>query len=192
MKAAASGARADGSPKHVVAYVAAGSDVEPHRNLPEALRLLRRRVEVTGVSTFYRTPAVGADGRAIPGRASFVNGVLEVRTALGAAELRSQVLRAIERRLGRRRTADRCAPRPIDLDLVLYGSEVVEGRGWRVPSRDLSRPFVALPLLELAPDVVLPPAGEALSCLWSGATVAAYGMSPDAAVTALLREVLRT
>jgi 7,8-dihydro-6-hydroxymethylpterin-pyrophosphokinase len=77
----------------------------------------------------------------------------------------------IERRLGRKRTADKFAPRPIDLDIVLYGEHVLglviehsDGQTEMIiPARDtLMHAYVALPLADLAPDFVHPLTGETL------------------------------
>jgi 2-amino-4-hydroxy-6-hydroxymethyldihydropteridine diphosphokinase len=96
----------------------------------------------------------------------FLNGVLEIRTLLSPSELLERFAQ-IENDLGRTRPGNRYAPRTMDLDLLLFGSD--EGPGsspeWKVIAEGgvmahvdiLKRGFVALPLLELAPDLVLPP-----------------------------------
>lgn len=185
----------------VIAYVAVGSNIEPGRNVPAAVEMLGEQVEVCGVSTFYRTPAVGPDGQTRPVRPGsrqvaaddFLNGVLAVRTARPARELKFDVLRAIEDRLGRVRSADKYAPRTIDLDIVLYGQAVIDEPDLEVPARDVDRPFVALPLLELAPELVLPHTRQPLACLWSGGRAAAARMTmvPDERTTELLKELCR-
>jgi 2-amino-4-hydroxy-6-hydroxymethyldihydropteridine diphosphokinase len=171
-----------------VAYISVGSNIDPERNVLEALRMLAQRVQVTGVSTFYRTPAVGPDGRDRPDWPEFLNAVIEAHTELTARELKFGVLRPIEEALGRRRTGDPYGPRPIDLDLILLGRQVIDEPGLRLPSSDLRRPFVALPLLELCPDMVLPGSGEVLSCSWPSGPVA--GMRPDAETTEAVRRLI--
>ena len=142
-----------------VAYVGVGSNVDPEANVPAALRRLARRVRVTGSSTFYRTAALRA-----PGTPDFVNGVWRVETELGPRELKFEVLRPIEEELGRRRTADTYAPRTIDLDVLLCGAAVVREPDLTLPDPDiLERPFVAVPLWELAPDLTLPGSGRRLA-----------------------------
>jgi len=177
----------DGPPAET-AYVAVGSSIDPEVNVRAALELLRRRVDVTGVSTFYRTAALSASGEPDAEAPEFLNGVFEVRTDVGPRRLKLEVLRPIEDRLGRVRTADRYAPRPIDLDVVLCGERVVDEPGLKLPAADVRRPFVAWPLLELAPDLVLPDTGEALSCLWRGGP--GGGLRPDPDLTRELREAL--
>jgi 2-amino-4-hydroxy-6-hydroxymethyldihydropteridine diphosphokinase len=172
----------------VAAYVAVGSNIEPRRNIAAAMALLRRRVPVTGVSTFYRTGPIDADGSRREGEDDFLNGAFAVRAACGARALKFDVLRPIEERLGRVRGPDRHAARTIDLDVILYGDEVIDEPDLEIPSRDLERAFVAIPLLELGPDIVLPGARQPLSCLWPGGAVA--GMKPDAEFTRMLKGAL--
>jgi len=66
--------------------------------------------------------------------------------------------------LGWKRTADKYAPRPIDLDVLLHGAAVVREPDLTLPDPDiLERPFVAVPLWELAPDLALPGSGRRLA-----------------------------
>jgi len=96
----------------------------------------------------------------------FLNGVVKVRTGLDALTLKLDVLRGIESVLGRVRTADAHAARTIDLDILLYDSAIIEEPKLRIPDPDIrERPFLAIPLLELAPDLVLPDTGERLAAL---------------------------
>jgi 2-amino-4-hydroxy-6-hydroxymethyldihydropteridine diphosphokinase len=147
-------------------FVGVGSNIEPEENVRRALGLLARQVRVRAVSTFYRTPAIGErDGP------PFFNGVVEVSTSLPPRALKLDVLRRIEAQLGRRRGPDPNAPRPIDLDLVLYGDRVepVEKDGLVLPDPDIvRRPFLALALFELAPGLVLPDSRRALRDVMAG------------------------
>ena len=143
------------------AFVSVGANIDPERNVVEALRLLGRRVCVIGVSTFYRTEAIGR-----PPPQDFLNGVWKVATNVSPRALKFDILRDIERRLGRLRTADRYAARTIDLDVILHGDAVIDEPDLHIPDPDIrTRAFVAVPLLELAPDLRLPDTGEALATL---------------------------
>ena len=127
-------------------------NLEPGKNLPWALDLLRERAELAAVSTFYRTAAIER-----PEQPDYLNGVAMVRFDGDARTLKFGVLRTIEDTLGRVRTADRYAARTIDLDLLLFGGEVVDGDGLVLPDPDLwHRPFLAAAVLELSPDLVVP------------------------------------
>lgn len=133
------------------AYVGVGSNVEPERNILSALMLLLPE-GLASVSTVYRTEPVGA-----PGQPRFYNCVAELFTGRPPVELKYSVLRRIEEKLGRRRNADRYSPRQIDLDLIVYGSIETNSDGLTLPDPDIfKRAFLAIPLLELAPDLILP------------------------------------
>jgi 2-amino-4-hydroxy-6-hydroxymethyldihydropteridine diphosphokinase len=139
-----------------LAYIGLGSNVSPQANIPRALELLSQAVRLSALSTFYRTAPVGPSGQP-----PFVNGVAQVRTDLPPRPLKFEVLRRIEAALGRRRGPDKYAPRPIDLDVLLYGDLIVDEPDLVLPDPDLrTRPFLAAALLELAPAMVLPVAGS--------------------------------
>ena len=167
------------------AFVGVGSNIEPEVNVVEGLRRLGAATRLAAVSTFYRTAPLGA-----PGAPAFANGVVRVETELEPRALQFEVLRGIEAVLGRVRGADRNAPRELDLDLLLWGEAVVCEPDFRLPAPELlERAFVALPLLELAPGLVLPGDGRSLAEVSSG--MSAAGMEPLAALTRRLRtEVL--
>jgi 2-amino-4-hydroxy-6-hydroxymethyldihydropteridine diphosphokinase len=144
------------------AFLSVGSNLAPEENVPAALGLLLATpgVEITGISTFYWTPplaAPGAPADSVAGDPDFLNGVVEIRTSLDPESL-AEALGTIETALGRVPSEDRYAPRTLDLDLLLYESHP------HPPHRDIrARPWVALPLLELAPDLRLPPDGISLA-----------------------------
>ncbi|MCP4600391.1 MAG: 2-amino-4-hydroxy-6-hydroxymethyldihydropteridine diphosphokinase [Proteobacteria bacterium] len=143
----------------IVAFVAVGSNISPERNITEALRALRRLTPVKAISTFYRTPPLKR-----PNQSKFINGVWKITTTRSPEEMKFDVLRRIEKELGRDRTEDTHAPRSIDLDLILYGDEIVEESDLHIPDPDIRRrPFIAIPLLELAPDLTWPNTDECLS-----------------------------
>jgi 2-amino-4-hydroxy-6-hydroxymethyldihydropteridine diphosphokinase len=165
-------------------FVGVGSNVDPEVHVRHALVRLHETVGVLGVSTFYATPALGR-----PSDPPFVNGVVELGDRLPPAPLK-ELLSRIEDAEGRRRTGDRFAPRSIDLDLLLHGDAVSVAPGLHLPHADVTgRRFVALPLLELAPDLVLPGSGLHLESIV--AELPAHRMEPLAGLTRALREVLR-
>ena len=169
-------------PAPVIAYVAVGSNINPERNVDWALGELARQVEVTGVSTFYRTKPLG--DRAQP---RFVNGVWRIATTIPARRLKYEVLRGIEAAVGRVRSADPNASRELDLDLVLYGDLVIDEPGLKLPDAEiLERPFVALPLLELEPELVLPGGGVPLAA--AAVVNRTTELEPLPALTARLEE----
>ena len=109
---------------------------------------------VVAVSTLRETDPVG-----ITDQPRFVNGVAALETELKPREL-LDVLLAVERRLGRER-GQRWGPRTIDLDLLLYGDEVVDETGLTIPHPRLhERRFVLEPLADIAPKLVVPGYGR--------------------------------
>jgi 2-amino-4-hydroxy-6-hydroxymethyldihydropteridine diphosphokinase len=155
------------------AFIAVGSNIDAERNVEAALELLGRRVRIVAVSRFYRTPALGASGSP-----DFLNGVVEIETELEPRELKQRVLLEVESELGRERGAEKNAPRTIDLDLVVHGDMVCREEGLLLPAPEiLERAFIALPLLELEPQLVLPgtdrPLRELVAGLSSGEMVPA-------------------
>lgn len=117
-----------------------------------AVRCLASETRVTGISMVYCTKAIGRQDQP-----HYFNCVVEVDTEEPPAQMKHGTLRAIESRLGRARSEDKYAPRTIDLDLILYGDLAIDSDGIRLPDPEiLERPFLAIPLFELAPDLVLP------------------------------------
>ena len=167
------------------AYVSAGSSIEPQKNLLAALGLLQAQVRVSAVSTVYRTPALGR-----PEDPDFLNCVFEIQTTLPPRALRSKVLRPAEDSLRRERTDDKWGPRTCDLDLILYGSMVSAEEGLRLPHPDVTRWFVRVPLVELAPELELPGTGERLADL-ADAEGGAEAGEPLPDFTELLRGKLK-
>jgi len=83
--------------------------------------------------------------------------VVEIETNFSPEELKYKVLRKIEKDLGRRRSRDKYASRTIDLDLILYDELIVKGDNFTLPDPQIAkRPYLAIPLYELNPALVLP------------------------------------
>ncbi len=142
-----------------IAYVGLGA------NLGDRETTIRRAVELLGaqrISTLIETEPWGyAD------QPSFLNGVAEVETEEGPRALLERLLE-VERGLGRTREGPRYGPRTVDLDLLLYGDELIDEAGLTVPHPRLhERAFVLEPLAELAPQLVVPGRGR-VSVLLAG------------------------
>ena len=112
-------------------------------------------------SRLYRTAPVGGIEQA-----DFINGVAQLATTLAPQDL-LQGLFAIERAHGRDRDIEqRWGPRTLDLDLLLYGDDVIHADGLNVPHpRIAERAFVLVPLVEIAPQAMIPGHGTALEVL---------------------------
>ncbi len=133
------------------AFIGIGSNIEPAKNVRAAVLSLAQQTRLLGISTVYRTDALDR-----PEQPPYFNCVVEIETEALPAEVKHGLLRPIEHSLGRRRTSDKYAPRTIDLDLIVYGDWAMDAEGIKLPDPDvLVRPFLATPLCELAPDLVL-------------------------------------
>jgi 2-amino-4-hydroxy-6-hydroxymethyldihydropteridine diphosphokinase len=142
------------------AYVAVGTNLgDRWAHLAAAGSALRATpgVEVVGASRVWDTPPMG------PPQPRYLNAVLALETALPARDLLA-ALRGIEAAAGRTRAGPRWGPRTLDLDLLLYGDETIAAPDLVVPHPGLaSRRFVLAPLAELAPELVVPGLGRAVS-----------------------------
>jgi len=140
------------------AIVLIGSNIERERNLPEAIRMLRRTALITveRVSRFYESPSVGGP----PDAPDFFNAAAYICTELEPLELR-EALRSIEAELGRERSDDPNAPRRIDLDIAYYGDTEFNTDGWVLPDPMAeTAPHAAIPIAEVAPDWIHPSDGR--------------------------------
>lgn len=138
----------------MTAYIAMGANVGDRRgNISDALKRLGETegVSVIRVSELIEAAAVGGP----EGAPAFLNGAAEVRATLGPEALLSRLLE-IERQLGRERR-EKWGPRTIDLDLLLYGDQVIDQPGLTVPHPLMhERAFVLRPLAQIAPEVLHP------------------------------------
>jgi 2-amino-4-hydroxy-6-hydroxymethyldihydropteridine diphosphokinase len=135
----------------VIAYIGIGSNVgDREANCRKAVELLAEAGGIIALSSLYRTEPVGYHEQE-----DFINAVAAVETDREPGEL-LQVCRSIEDRLGRKRGL-RWGPRTADLDILLYGDQVINQAGLSIPHPRLAvRKFVLAPLAEIAPDAVDP------------------------------------
>jgi 2-amino-4-hydroxy-6-hydroxymethyldihydropteridine diphosphokinase len=144
------------------AFIGLGSNLEnPAAQLQSALRDLGRmpQTEVLAQSSFYRSAPVG-----YLDQPDFCNAVAKLSTGLAPHQLLQQLLE-IEHAHGRERTF-RNAPRTLDLDVLLYGELQLDEPGLTLPHPQMHlRAFVLQPLLEIAPDCVVPGQGAVESLL---------------------------
>ncbi len=145
-----------------LAYVGIGANLGPREEtLRRAVELLGRAdgVEVVGVSELRETDPVG-----VIDQPPFLNGAVAIETMLPARALLDLLLE-IERSLGRVR-GERWGPRIVDLDLLVYGNEVVDEPGLHVPHPRLhERRFALEPLADLNPELEIPGRGTVSALL---------------------------
>jgi 2-amino-4-hydroxy-6-hydroxymethyldihydropteridine diphosphokinase len=148
------------------AYLSLGSNLEPQAHLRAALLELRARFGDIAVSPVYRFPAVGFAGP------DFLNLAAAMDTDLDAPAL-DQWLHALEDRHGRRRDVPRYSSRTLDIDIVLFGDQVIDGPGHlQVPRKELQESFVLQPLADIAAKVVHPTLKRTIAELWRAGVTA--------------------
>ncbi|MDX9864378.1 MAG: 2-amino-4-hydroxy-6-hydroxymethyldihydropteridine diphosphokinase [Anaerolineaceae bacterium] len=115
-----------------------GSNIEPEKYLPRAVNLLQQQMAVIQTSSVWESQAIGSEGP------NFLNAAVLALTQLNADSLKEQVLRPMEVQLGRVRTADKNAPRTIDIDLILFDQHVLDAALWQYA-------HCAVPVAEILP-----------------------------------------
>ena len=155
---------AEGTGPRGVAAIALGSNLhssfgDREANLREAVRRVGSLGSVRAVSRFHDTSPVG-----LLEQPRFLNGALLLETTMRPEGLLDALL-SIERGMGRDRAlAVEKGPRVIDLDLLLYGDEVLSSARLRLPHPAMhTRAFVLEPMAEIAPEMVHPMLGRTIS-----------------------------
>lgn len=141
----------------ITAYLGIGSNLDnPVAQVRLALKSLAAVPDsrLLGQSSLYRSAPLGPLDQP-----QYINAVASIQTALNPLAL-LDALQAIELAQGRVRTGERWGPRTLDLDILMYGDEIISTERLTVPHPGLQqRNFVLYPLQELAPQLVLPGLG---------------------------------
>jgi 2-amino-4-hydroxy-6-hydroxymethyldihydropteridine diphosphokinase len=138
----------------ITVYLGLGSNIgNRENNLEEALKLLGQRMQIGKISSIYDTAPLGNTSQP-----RFLNIACQVFTRLTPEGLLA-LAKGIENKMGRHgRTGE---PRPIDIDILLYGDTVMDTRELKIPHPQMAeREFVLVPLAEIAPDAVHPVTGK--------------------------------
>jgi len=122
-----------------LAYLSLGSNIQPRINLVRAILLLQNYGKVEEISNAWESKSVGAEGP------NYLNACISFTTPLNSMELKEQIIRPIEEKLGRKRSGNRFAPRTIDIDIVLFDDRSCDDKYWE-------QAFVVIPLAEIYPD----------------------------------------
>jgi 2-amino-4-hydroxy-6-hydroxymethyldihydropteridine diphosphokinase len=121
----------------------------------ENLREVERLLVDAGVQILQKSPIYETEPVGLKNQGWFLNMVVEAETDLSAQEL-LQIVKQVESSMGREK-ANKWGPRIIDIDILLFGQEVVDSEDLQIPHRLMhKRKFVLIPFNEIAPDVLHP------------------------------------
>lgn len=138
----------------ILCYIAIGSNLaSPLEQVKAALDAIGEipQSRVVAVSSFYRTPPLGPQDQP-----DYLNAAVALETTLEAETLLDHTQR-IELQQGRVRKAERWGPRTLDLDIMLFGDQVIQTPRLTVPHYDMkNRGFMLWPLFEIAPALIFP------------------------------------
>ena len=117
-----------------------GSNIQPERNLPLAIDLLQNHLTILQISSVWETSPIGSNGP------NFLNAALLAQTCFEQKTLKLQILIPLEAKMGRVRSGDKNAPRPIDLDIIRFDELILDPTIWLFAHR-------AVPMAEIQPDI---------------------------------------
>lgn len=138
----------------LIAYIGLGSNLsEPIKQVNNAIKAIEKieQSQVITVSSLYLSKPMGPQDQD-----DYINAVLALQTSLSATELLDS-LQTIENDAGRIRKKNRWSARILDLDIILFGDQIINSERLTIPHYGMTeREFVLLPLAEIAPLLQLP------------------------------------
>lgn len=141
-------------PIKTIAYIGLGSNLsEPIKQVNIAIDEIKQiaKSEVLNISSLYLSKPMGPQDQD-----DYINAVLALETTLSPLAL-LDALQSIENKAGRIRKENRWGARILDLDIILFGNEIINTERLTVPHYGMTeREFVLLPLAEIAADLILP------------------------------------
>ncbi|MBS3964927.1 MAG: 2-amino-4-hydroxy-6-hydroxymethyldihydropteridine diphosphokinase [Methylomonas sp.] len=141
-------------------YISIGSNIDKANNIRSSINALQAVFGSIALSSIYETDAVGFMGE------SFYNLVVRFQSSLPAKQVAKQ-LKQIELEHGRHHHSQKFSPRTLDLDLILYGDEIIDEGRLQIPRDDIERyAFVLEPLTEIAGTEKHPVSGKTYAELW--------------------------
>lgn len=137
--------------------IAFGSNLgDREKNIADAITMLREKITIEKISPLYETDPLYDDKEKNTAQNKYLNGALYGQTNLSAPELLTFCL-SIEKKIGRVRPAPRYSAREIDLDILFYGTEIINTPELQIPHPRLhERQFVLQPLNNIAPNWLHP------------------------------------
>ena len=141
-------------------FISIGSNIDKEVHIPSSINILQQHFDNIILSSLYKTGAVGFDGD------DFHNLIVQFDSTLEAKQV-AKILRQIELNHGRTRDSRKYAARTLDLDLILYGEQVICDGRLQIPRDEIERyAFVLEPLAEIAPDLLHPVSHTSYIQLW--------------------------
>lgn len=146
-------------------YLSIGSNVEPEKNLREAVAALKKRTNVLAISSVYQSKPYG-----FKDQPDFLDICVKLSTPLLTAAFKLSTIDRIEKMQGRDRNNQltKDGPLPLDIDILIWGEGKFHygSKPWRVPHPNIVKyASVIIPLAELAPDMVHPEEGVTMKAI---------------------------
>lgn len=146
-----------------IGYISIGSNIDKEAHIPCCLNTLRKLFSKLTISSIYESEPVGFVGD------TFHNLIVGFESDLSAKQV-AALLRKIELEHGRSRQAQKFSSRTLDLDLILYGQDIIDEDGLQIPRDEIERyAFVLEPLAEIAAEQRHPVSNISYGELWQKA-----------------------
>jgi len=135
-------------------YLALGSNIENRKqNIQSAIAMMR---EIKGIKVLRTSRLCETEPWGYKNQPKFINASVKIKTELAPIQL-LMIIKGIEKKLGRRPQKIKWGPRIIDIDVLLYGKQIIKSGRLRIPHPEMhKRIFVLKPLAEIAPGAVHP------------------------------------
>lgn len=142
-------------------FISIGSNIDKEIHIPSSLVALKKQFGSIITSSLYETAAVGFEGD------DFHNLIVQFESSMEAKPV-AKLLRQIEIDHGRTRDSRKYAARTLDLDLILFGDQVINDGRLQIPRDEIEKyAFVLEPLAEIAPDFIHPVSKKSYKQLWN-------------------------
>lgn len=141
-------------------FISVGSNIDKEIHIPSSLKALRELFGKLVISSIFESEPVGFVGD------SFHNLVVQFESDLPAKEV-AKLLKQIELDHGRSRESQKFSARTLDLDLILYGDQIIRDGRLQIPRDEIEHyAFVLEPLAEIAPNEIHPISKRSYKDLW--------------------------